>query len=224
MSSHIYDWNYVDCVVNTLLTLLCFTLLTSSISTSQIFPSWVAKFPIRPPMASLSRNLYDMPGLAPRMAVLFSGRRDSQIRFSNRDTSRNAWNRHRGNLWSRRGSYQTIWSSPLTKVKWHSAMIIYNDNPPLIRLYTKPWPYYRSRPFTEFWGFHWIFAAGVACRQGTLTSPDTWSRAILDLHMFYLLRPILFPNLSLIFWTMYFEHPSVLSRFGIHKAYTPIIY
>ena len=30
---------------------------------------------------------------------------------------------------------------------------------------------YRTRPFTEFW-----FATGVACRQGTLTPPDTWSR------------------------------------------------
>ena len=48
-------------------------------------------------------------------------------------------------------------------------------------------------------GFHGASrsAMGVACRQGTLTPPDTWSRPILDLHMFYLLRKILFPNLSL---------------------------
>ena len=31
--------------------------------------------------------------------------------------------------------------------------------------------------------------------------------------MFYLLRPILFPSLSLLFRTMLFEYPSVLSRF-----------
>ena len=34
-----------------------------------------------------------------------------------------------------------------------------------------------------------------------------------DLHMFYLLRPILFPNLSLFFRTMHFEHPSALFWF-----------
>ena len=48
-------------------------------------------------------------------------------------------------------------------------------------------------------GFHRTFAIGIACWHGTLTPPDTWSRPIWDLHMFYLLRPILFPNLSLLF-------------------------
>ena len=69
---------------------------------------------------------------------------------------------------------------------------------------------------TLYWlmkGFHRTFATGVACWQGTLTLPDTWSRPIWDLHMFYLLRPILFSNLSLFFRTMNFEYPSVLSRF-----------
>ena len=42
--------------------------------------------------------LYGMPGLAPRMDVLSWGQRDSQISFSNRDTSRNAWNRHWGSF------------------------------------------------------------------------------------------------------------------------------
>ena len=56
----------------------------------QIFRSWVAIFQPRPPMGSLFRSLYDMPELAPRMDVLSSGRRDFQISFSNRDTSRNA--------------------------------------------------------------------------------------------------------------------------------------
>ena len=70
------------------------TNLTISISTSQIFRSWVSIFQPRSPMASLFRSLYGMPGLAPRMDVLSWGRRDFQISFSNRDTSRNAWNRH----------------------------------------------------------------------------------------------------------------------------------
>ena len=75
-------------------TLPFMTNVTISISTSQIFRSWVAIFQPRQPMASLFRSLYGMLGLAPRMGVLSWGRRDFQISFSNRDTSRNAWNRH----------------------------------------------------------------------------------------------------------------------------------
>ena len=44
-------------------------------------------------------------------------------------------------------------------------------------------------------GFRRTFATGVACWQGTLIPPGTFSRPIWDLHMFYLLRPILLPNL-----------------------------
>ena len=74
-------------------------------------------------------------------------------------------------LWSIRGSYQTIWSFPLTNVKWHSVT----------------WPDIMTTPYwsdfvpnSTFYrilsGFHRTFATGVACRQGTLTPPDTWSR------------------------------------------------
>ena len=35
---------------------------------------------------------------------------------------------------------------------------------------------YRTRPCTVFCGFLRTFATCVACRQGTLTPPDTWSR------------------------------------------------
>ena len=62
----------------------------SLISISQLFRSLAAIYHLRPPMASLSHSLYDMPGLAPLMNVLFQGRHDFQISFSNRDTSRNA--------------------------------------------------------------------------------------------------------------------------------------
>ena len=79
-------------------TLPFMTNVTISIYTSQIFRSWVAIFQPRPPMASLFRSLYGMPGLAPLMDVLSWGRRDFQISFSNRDTSRNAWNRHWGSF------------------------------------------------------------------------------------------------------------------------------
>ena len=43
------------------------------------------------------------------------------------------------------------------------------------------------------------FATGVTCRQETLTPPDAWSHHILKLHVFYLLRLILFPNFFGIF-------------------------
>ena len=64
-----------------------------SISIKQIFRSWVAIFPF---MASLSRSIYDMPGLAPGMDVLFWGPRDFPISFFRRDTLGNAWYRNWG--------------------------------------------------------------------------------------------------------------------------------
>ena len=50
-----------------------------------------------------------------------------------------------------------------------------------MRHYTSMWQYYRTSHFTESEvspdiGFHRASATGVACRQGTLTPPDTWSR------------------------------------------------
>ena len=69
-----------------------------SISTSQTFRSWVVIFHHRRPMACLSLNLYDTPGLAPRMNVLFWGPGDFPVSYSNRDTLWNAWNRHSGSF------------------------------------------------------------------------------------------------------------------------------
>ena len=75
--------------------------------------------------------------------------------------------------------------------------------------------------------FHRTLSTGVVCWQGMLTPPDAWSHPIWDLHMFYLLRPMLFPNFYF-FRTIHFEHPSVLSRFGLshrlwnaHMVYMP---
>ena len=68
------------------------------ISTSQTFRSWVVIFHHRRPMACLSLNLYDTPGLAPRMNVLFCGPGDFPVSYSNRDTLWNAWNRHSGSF------------------------------------------------------------------------------------------------------------------------------
>ena len=51
------------------------------------------------------------------------------------------------------------------------------------------------------WGFHRTFATGAACKQRTLTPPDTWSCPILGLACVLISRPIspelvLFPD----FW------------------------
>ena len=69
---------------------------------------------------------------------------------------------------------------------------------------------YRTRPFTEFWEVSIEHSRRVwhadrdAYSSGHLV-PSLW-----DLHMFYLLRPMLFPNLPLFVRTMLFEYPSVL--------------
>ena len=59
--------------------------VTILISILQIFRSWAATSHLRPPMAFLSHNSSDTPGLAPLMNVLFWGRCDFPIRFSGRD-------------------------------------------------------------------------------------------------------------------------------------------
>ena len=82
-------------------------------------------------MASLSRNLYDIPGLAPRMDALFCGQRDFQKASQTRIRQGTLEIVIEEALWS-------ILSSPSTNVKWHSALLIYNDNPLRIRLHTKP--------------------------------------------------------------------------------------
>ena len=101
-----------------------------SISTLQTSRSWVVIFHLRRPMACLSLNLYDTPGLAPRMNVLFWGPGDFQVSYSNRDTCGTLEIVIQEVLWSIRGSYSAIWSNPLTDIKWHSD----------------PWPTVTSQP------------------------------------------------------------------------------
>ena len=124
----------------------------------------------RPPMASLFHSLYDMPGLAPRMDFLSWGRRDFQISFSNRDMSRNAWNRHLGSFMVDTGmSSNKIF--PLTNVKWHSVTWPYTMTTPYWSDFVPNSTFYRILS-----GFHRTFATGVACRLRTITPPYTWSR------------------------------------------------
>ena len=60
-----------------------------------------------------------------------------------------------------------------------------SDFPPI------SWPWYRAWPSPIMSGFHGAFATGVACQQGTLTTPDTWFRPLFGgLHVLWLLRPV----------------------------------
>ena len=59
--------------------------------------------------------------------------------------------------------------------------------------------------------FHRSFAIGWACRKGTLTPPDTWSRPNMGHANVLLVETKPFSELVVIFRTIHFEHPSVLS-------------
>ena len=87
-----------------------------SISTSQTFGSWAVIFHLRRPKSFLFLSSYDTHRLTPRMNVLFWGPGDFQVIYSNRDTSWDAWNRHKEVIWSIRGSYSAKWSLPLSNV------------------------------------------------------------------------------------------------------------
>ena len=90
----------------------------------------------------------------------------------------------------------------------------HSDNTPPISLYTNPLPFYRIRPFIELWEFSIEHLRRVwHTDREMLPPPDPLSSPNWALHMFYLLRPILFHRLSLFFPTMLFEHPSVIYRF-----------
>ena len=74
--------------------------------------------------------------------------------------------------------------------------------------------------FTELReGFHWAFATGEVCQQGTLTLPDTKFRPVfMTLIRVYWWNHI-FPNLSWFSWLFHFGYPSVLSRFNSTSRY-----
>ena len=91
-----------------------------NIHIKKTFRSGVVISHLRRPIACLSLNLYDTPGLAPLMNVLFWGPGNFPVSYLNRDSLCNAWNRHSGSFWSIRGSYSAIWSNHLANVKWHS--------------------------------------------------------------------------------------------------------
>ena len=93
-------------------------------------------------------------------------------------------------------------------------------------------PVYDTFPWLDFLpnltlllniGFHKAFATGVACRQGTLTLPDTWFRPpFWNLLMLQLLRPNS-SNLPCLYSTFHLEYPLVLSRFCLEYFFSYIL-
>ena len=72
--------------------------------------------------------------------------------------------------------------------------------------------------FTEFWEISIEHLQRMWHADRDAYSSGHLVPSLFDLHMFYLLIPILFPNLSLFFRTMLFEYPSVLSRFCLVRV------
>ena len=163
------------------------TSVTILISILQTFRSWAATFHLHTPIAFLSHNSSDTPGLAPLMTVLFWGREV---------------------LWSVRGSYQTIWRPPLPNVTRHSEWWPYTVTPSIdqaLHQFLTILVIWTLLPNLTCYliarGFHRTFATGMACQQRTLAPPDTWSCPTLGLASVLMLRPIspelvLFPD----FW------------------------
>ena len=187
-----------------------------SISTSQTFLSWVIIFHHRRPMVCLSLNLYDTPGLAPRMNVLFWGPGDFPVSYSNRDTLWNAWNRHSGSFMVVTGilieQYGVTLSRMLNDIQtldqqWLSYR---SDFPPI------SWPLYRSWPSPNYEWFPWsmeqLQRVWLASRE-RLPFRTPWFRPpFWDLLMLQLLRPNS-SNLPCLNSTFHIEYPLVLSRF-----------
>ena len=137
-----------------------------SISTSQTFRSWLVIFHLRQPMAFLSLNLYDTPGLAPRMNVLFWGPGDFPVSYSNRDTSWTAWNRHSGSFIVDTGilfsNMKVSLSRMLNDILTLDQQWLPNqsDFPPI------SWPWYRLWPSPNYEWFPWSICNGCGMPAG----------------------------------------------------------
>ena len=146
-----------------------------SISTSQTFRSWVVIFHHRRHMACLSLNLYDTPGLAPRMNVLFWGPGDFPVSYSNRDTLWNAWNRHSGSIIVGHGivySNKKYPSHECSMPFWPlTSYNVFPTDQTLCQFHDL------DIELDLHWitsGFHVAFATDVAWQHGKLTLPETW--------------------------------------------------
>ena len=133
------------------------TSVTISISILQTFRSWVATSHLRQPTAFLSHNSSNTPGLAPLMNVLFWGRCDFPISISDIGICRGTFEIvSKEVLWSVRGSYQTIWGSPLPNVTRHSGGWPYTVTPSTDETLHQFLTLYWSGPYYRIWLFTYI--------------------------------------------------------------------
>ena len=139
------------------------------------------------------------------MDVLSWGRRDFQISFSNRDTSRNAWNRHWGSFMVDTGILSNNMNFPLTNVKLHSVTWPYTMTTPTDQTL------YRTRPFTEFWVVSMEHLRRVWHADRGRLLLRTPGPVPLGLAYVLLVETNLFPNLSLFYRTMLFEFSILLN-------------
>ena len=126
------------------------TNVTISISILQTFQSWEATSHLRPPMAFLSHNSSDTPGLAPLMNVLFWGRCDFPISFSGRDISRNVWNRLSGSSMVGTGILPNNMRSPSPECYTTFCMMTYTVTPSIDRTLHQFWTVTDLGLITEF--------------------------------------------------------------------------
>ena len=170
--------------------------MTFSISILHTSRSWVATCKLHPPIAFLSHNSSDTPGLALLMNVLFWGRCDFRISLFAGIFHGRFQIVSKEVLWSVRGSYQTIWDPPLPNVTRHSRWWPHTVTPSFEKNITPIFDRHWSEPITKFdfylivQGFHRTYATGAACQQRTLTPPDTWSCPTLEFACVLMSRPI----------------------------------
>ena len=184
-----------------------------SISTSQTFRSWVVMFHLHLPMTFSFLILYDTPGLAPHMNVLFWEPDDFPVSYSNRDTSWNAWNPQSGSFMVDTGILFSNMKSP-SRECWMTFWPLTNSDFPTDQTFHQ-----FNYIYTQFdlhritSGVHGTVATGVACQQGTLNLPNTCFRPpFRDLLVLQLLRPHS-SNLPCLNSTLHIEYPLVLSKY-----------
>ena len=155
------------------------------------FLSWVATSLLRPPMTFSSFNSSNTPGHFLLLWMFyFEGMCDFPISFSSRDMSKNFRNVSMKFLWSVQGSYQTIWSPPLSNVTWHSGRWPYTVTPSIDEishqfLTTLRWTLLPNMNlYLIERGFHRTFTTGAACHRGCLLIRTPGSVPLWDLHMF----------------------------------------
>ena len=146
--------------------------------------------------------------------VSFWGRRDFQISFSSRDTPKELLRSSLRKLYGRYGDLIKQYEVPLS---WILNDILWPGNiqwqPTTDQTLYQAVTLLQNSTYRILRGFHLrIFATGVACRQGTLT-PTEPGPVPLGLAYVLLVETNPFSELVMIFRTLLFEHPSVLSRF-----------